>query len=287
MRNIVSIIKFDIKSKKIQLIIEFAVILFFIIRRLILGGRVPSDVTFIPVISVVLIINFIISIGKFLKSISIEEGRLLFLTPIKGWELICAKYLEFIGLGLLLILFTSIGNMIIGGDSKLIIITSLSILLGVFILFILITSLIVIFKSYISNTGTCVILTIISMWIIAILIVLCWSIIMVLTFTACVRFEVRGKANTTKLSSEEIEINKSVVFEGENKIDIDVGCGVVKLSGYEGDEVIVSGITNLAEEDIILTKGNNTIKIKDNSDDLIDLFGNNDYILELEIIIVI
>lgn len=172
MRNIVSIIKFDIKSKKIQLIIEFAVILFFIIRRLILGGRVPSDVTFIPVISVVLIINFIISIGKFLKSISIEEGRLLFLTPIKGWELICAKYLEFIGLGLLLILFTSIGNMIIGGDSKLIIITSLSILLGVFILFILITSLIVIFKSYISNTGTCVILTIISMWIIAILIVL-------------------------------------------------------------------------------------------------------------------
>ena len=115
------------------------------------------------------------------------------------------------------------------------------------------------------------------------IIVLCWSIIMVLTFTACVRFEVRGKANTTKLSSEEIEINKSVVFEGENKIDIDVGCGVVKLSGYEGDEVIVSGITNLAEEDIILTKGNNTIKIKDNSDDLIDLFGNNDYILELEI----
>lgn len=115
------------------------------------------------------------------------------------------------------------------------------------------------------------------------IIVLCWSIIMVLTFTACVRFEVRGKANTTKLSSEEIEINKSVVFEGENKIDIDVGCGVVKLSGYEGDEVIVSGITNLAEEDIILTKGNNTIKIKDNSDDLIDLFGNNDYILDLEI----
>ena len=40
------------------------------------------------------------------------------------------------------------------------------------------------------------------------IIVLCWSIIMVLTFTACVRFEVRGKANTTKLSSEEIEINK-------------------------------------------------------------------------------
>ena len=72
-------IKFDIKSKKIQLIIEFAVILFLIIRRLILGGRVPSDVTFTPVISVMLIINFIISIGKFLKSISIEEGRLLFL----------------------------------------------------------------------------------------------------------------------------------------------------------------------------------------------------------------
>ena len=34
MRNIISIIKFDIKSKKIQLIIEFAVILFFIIATL-------------------------------------------------------------------------------------------------------------------------------------------------------------------------------------------------------------------------------------------------------------
>ena len=103
----------------------------------------------------------------YLKSISIEEGRLLFLTPIKGWELICAKYLEFIGLGLLLILFTSIGNMIIGGDSKLIIITSLSILLGVFILFILITSLSVIFKSYFSNTGICIVLTVVSMVIIS------------------------------------------------------------------------------------------------------------------------
>ena len=68
------------------------------------------------------------------------------------------------------------------------------------------------------------------------IIVLCWSIIMVLTFTACVRFEVRGKANTTKLSSEEIEINKSVVFEGENKIDI--------IALERTDEYATNSVTN-------------------------------------------
>ena len=116
------------------------------------------------------------------------------------------------------------------------------------------------------------------------LIVLVWSIIMIFTLTACsVRFEVRNKRNNSSLSSKTIEINKSVAFEGESKIDIEIGCGKATLIGYEGNEIIISGTTNLSDEKIILTKEGNTIKIKDKSDNSIDLFGDNNYILDLEI----
>ena len=129
--------------------------------------KLPSELTLIPVISIVLIVNSIISIVKFFKSISIDEGRLLFTAPIKGWELICSKYLEFISSGLILIILTIVGTMITGGNINLLIITSMSILWGFFILFILITSLSVIFKSYFSNTGICIVLTVVSMVIIS------------------------------------------------------------------------------------------------------------------------
>ena len=116
------------------------------------------------------------------------------------------------------------------------------------------------------------------------LMVLVWSIIMVFTLTACsVKFEVRNKRNNSSLSSKTIEINKSVAFEGESKIDIEIGCGKATLIGYEGNEIIISGTTNLSDEKIILTKEGNTIKIKDKSDNSIDLFGDNNYILDLEI----
>ncbi len=167
MRNIANIIKFDIKSQKVQLIIEVAVILFSTIQLSMFWRKLPSELTLIPVISIVLIVNSIISIVKFFKSISIDEGRLLFTAPIKGWELICSKYLEFISSGLILIILTIVGTMITGGNINLLIITSMSILWGFFILFILITSLSVIFKSYFSNTGICIVLTVVSMVIIS------------------------------------------------------------------------------------------------------------------------
>lgn len=167
MKNIVNLIKFDIKTQKVQLIIEIAIILFFTIQLSISWSKIPSELIFIPVISIVLIVNSIMLIVKFFKSISIDEGRLLFIAPIKGWELVSSKYLEFICLGLILIVLTIIGTMVTGGKVNLLIMTSMSVLWGFFILFILITSLSVIFKSYFSNTGICIVLTVVSMVIIS------------------------------------------------------------------------------------------------------------------------
>lgn len=112
--------------------------------------------------------------------------------------------------------------------------------------------------------------------------VLVWATIMIFTLTACsVRVEVRNKRSTSSLSSENIDINKSVVFEGESEIDIEIEYGKVTLIGYEGNEVSVSGTTNISEYKITVDKKGNTIKIE--SDDLIESFGDNNYRLDLEI----
>lgn len=167
MKNIANLIKFDIKTQKVQLIIEVAIIIFFTIQLSIFWRKLPSELVFIPVISILLIVNSIMLTVKFFKSISIDEGRLLFIAPIKGWELISSKYLEFICLGLIVIVLTTIGTMITGGNINLLLMISISVLWGFFILFILITSLSVIFKSYFSNTGICIVLMVVSIAIIS------------------------------------------------------------------------------------------------------------------------
>ncbi len=96
MKNIINLIKFDIKAQKVQLIIEISIIVFLTIQLSIFWSKLPSELIFIPVVSMFLIVNSIMLIVKFLKSISIDEGRLLFIAPIKGWELVFSKYLEFI-----------------------------------------------------------------------------------------------------------------------------------------------------------------------------------------------
>lgn len=114
--------------------------------------------------------------------------------------------------------------------------------------------------------------------------VLVWSIIMIFTLAACsVRFEVRNKRSNASLSSENIDINKSVIFEGESQIDIEIGYGKVALIGYEGNEVVVSGTTNISDDKLIVSKKGDTIKIEDESEHLIDLSRDNDYRLDLEI----
>lgn len=164
MNNIVNIIKFDIKSRKVSLIIELISILFFIIQFSIVLKWIPSDGGVIPLISIilVLVISFILSTVNFIKSISNSEGRLLFLTSISGSELIIAKYLEFIGEGIISTILVCVGTVISRGDGKLVFITGISILFGLLEVFVLITSLVPILKSYFRNIGMLIFLTIIS-----------------------------------------------------------------------------------------------------------------------------
>lgn len=163
MKNIVNIIKFDIINKKVQLIIEAAVILFFTIQLSTFWSWIPSEYTFIPVISVILLISLISTIVKFMKSISSEEGRLLFLAPIKGWEFLFAKYIGFTIEGITIVVLTIIGAAISGGELGMLAVTSISILWAFLILLIFITTLSIIYKSYFNSTGICIILTVITM----------------------------------------------------------------------------------------------------------------------------
>lgn len=162
MNNIVNIIKFDIKSRKVSLIIELISILFFIIQFSTVLKWIPSEGGFIPLISIILVISLILSTVNFIKSISNSEGRLLFLTSVNGSELIIAKYLEFIGEGIISTILVCVGTVISRGDGKLVFITGISILFGLLEVFVLITSLVPILKSYFRNIGMLIFLTIIS-----------------------------------------------------------------------------------------------------------------------------
>ena len=138
-------------------------VLFFTIQLSTFWSWIPSEYTFIPVISVILLISLISAIVKFMKSISSEEGRLLFLAPIKGWEFLIGKYVGFIIEGIILVLLTIIGTAISGGEIGMLSITSISILWGFLVLLILITTLTIIYKSYFNSTGICILLTVITM----------------------------------------------------------------------------------------------------------------------------
>lgn len=162
MRNIINIIKFDIINKKAQLIIGSGIVLFFIMQLSIFWRWIPSEFIFIPIICVVLLVSLISTIVRFMKCISAEEGRLVFLVPIKGWEFLSAKYVGFILEGIWFIILTCLGCIITGGKISLLLITSVSVLWGFLILFLLVSTLSIIYKSYFNNNGICIVLVAIS-----------------------------------------------------------------------------------------------------------------------------
>ncbi|MBX9136890.1 MULTISPECIES: DUF4097 family beta strand repeat-containing protein [unclassified Clostridium] len=114
------------------------------------------------------------------------------------------------------------------------------------------------------------------------------SLILVLSLSACsVRFEVRNKNNSKSNKTYEVkDINKNVKLENENKIDISIGFGKINIVGYDGNEVIVTGKTNLNvdEINININKEGNSIEISDGNDlSNIDLFKSNNIDVKLMI----
>ncbi|WP_195988617.1 DUF4097 family beta strand repeat-containing protein [Clostridium sp. D53t1_180928_C8] len=112
------------------------------------------------------------------------------------------------------------------------------------------------------------------------------SLILVLSLSACsVRLEVRNKNNSKSNKTYEVtDINKNVKLENENKIDISIGFGKINIVGYDGNEVIVTGKTNLNVDKININKEGKSIEISDGNDiSNIDLFKSNNIDVELMI----
>lgn len=104
------------------------------------------------------------------------------------------------------------------------------------------------------------------------IIMLALTILVILSLWGCsIRFGVnkRSFGNT-------VDINEKIIYEGEEKIDINIKYGDITLSTYEGNEIIITGFTNRGEDIIKLSKSGNSINIKDDSKDNFDLFSNND-----------
>lgn len=93
------------------------------------------------------------------------------------------------------------------------------------------------------------------------------AILVAISLTGCsIRFGI-NKRNR----GETVNINEQIVYTDENKIEIDIKYGNVTVSTHDGNEIIVSGSTNRGDDVIKVSKSGNSIKIKDNSRENVNL----------------
>lgn len=170
MKNIFNILKYNFGKynsgiNKILYIILLVILIFSTCGTFI---RVPFVAEVISVmniafVSLFLVVNFIVSLIKFSSQISKDKGKLIFTLPIKSWEFIIAKYIEFIILqgiiALIVYVITSFTRNSMAGALR---VTALATAYGTTIAYIIITSFIVIFSSYIKNLGLCILAVIIG-----------------------------------------------------------------------------------------------------------------------------
>ncbi|MDU5107710.1 hypothetical protein [Clostridium sp.] len=99
-------------------------------------------------------INFIWSLVRFQTQISKEKGKLLFTLPIKSHEFIIAKIIEFILIQGIIVFITMLMTLISGNSLRdLVNLSSIAVMYGTIIAYIIIISFMVIFLSYIKNTA--------------------------------------------------------------------------------------------------------------------------------------
>lgn len=163
MRNIISIIKYDFKSQKTQIIIQMGILIFLVLQSFWGNSWFPAEFKFIPIVSIFLLINLIVSIVKYIRGITTDEGRLLFMAPIKGWEYVLSKYIEYIVASVIIALIALIGVILGDGSSQLYIISSVGMIFGFTGILILITSFATIYNSHFNKKSVSVILTIVSL----------------------------------------------------------------------------------------------------------------------------
>lgn len=151
MKNIVNVMKYSFKSLKILYFIELIIVLLGLVT-----GRFIAMFTggwdIVAVVATLGTANFIAHIILFSNQLSKEYGRLLFITPIRGIEFIIGNLLELILVNLGFILITIIINIVNIGTINSEILISMVASMWLIVAYLIITSLIVIFASYIRNT---------------------------------------------------------------------------------------------------------------------------------------
>lgn len=162
MKNIKNILWFSLRSYKIFYAILLSILLGLSILDIFILGC-PTGEDLISFMSIITIVAFIFLIIQFCNEISKGQGRLLFMTPIKAWEFLSAKYILHTGVQIIIVASTSLiaffGNVKLESE---IFITGLSLLCSFAVIYIIICSLIIIYGSYISNEGIVVVLVVIT-----------------------------------------------------------------------------------------------------------------------------
>lgn len=157
MKNVLNIMKYSFKGLRVFYFIELIVMVIGVASsRLIANFTGGWDI--IALVSVIFTTNFIGSIILFSTEVSKENGRLLFLTPIKGIEFIIGNLLQLIVVDLAVLFITLISNVINTGSINMyILLIAAVIAYGLLLGYLVITSLIAIIASYIKNTFTAVV----------------------------------------------------------------------------------------------------------------------------------
>lgn len=161
MKNIINIIKYNFAKYnmgvgKVFYIIGLILILLVNISTFVRIPYLSEILSFINIgfVATFLAVNFITSIVIFYKQVSRDEGRLIFIFPIKAWEFIIAKFIEFIiiqgGFAVIVYLFSLISANSVSGLVRLV---SISVAFGTIVAYIFIASFTVIFSSYFNNTA--------------------------------------------------------------------------------------------------------------------------------------
>lgn len=170
MKNILNILKYNFGKYNSGISKILYMSAFIILCMLTLGIfiKVPfigelMSVMSIAFISTFLAINFIISIIKFISQISKDNGKLIFTLPIKAWEFMIAKYIEFIILQGSIALVAYIVSSLSGNAmAEVVKMAVFGVAFGTTAAYIVITSFIVIFSSYIYNVGLCILAVIVG-----------------------------------------------------------------------------------------------------------------------------
>lgn len=177
MKNIKNILQYKIfylnMSLKTSVILEciscliyFVFIKFLTIqnKRLALG-MLDIEAINVAVISVGVIGTLIMAIIRMCNEIGKEEGRLLFLAPIRGIEYVMAQYLKFtvntMG-GVLVIIIICLLNGLDKEQLKVYAVVGTLIYILTFCLFAIITSMVLIVRSYVKTTSLCVVAIVIG-----------------------------------------------------------------------------------------------------------------------------